>query len=116
MQVQHIDVYAGENRTQTLYARDSSNLPVDLTGLTISWSCARPPNNPTNLQAIFTYAGAVVSASAGSYSIPIAPGDTSGLTPGDYFHQAQTTDGSGNVAIVTVGRFRIRPLIGSLAA
>ena len=116
MNVQHIDVFAGENRTQTLYARDSSNLPVDLTAKTISWSCAAPPNNPANLQPVFTYVGTIVSAAAGSFTIPIAPGDTSGLTPGDYYHQAQTTDGSGNVAIVTVGRFRIRPLIGSLAA
>ena len=116
MQVQHIDVYAGEDRTQTLYARDSSNLPVNLTGKTITWQLAKPPNNPANMQSILTYTGTVVNASAGSYTIPIAASATSGFTPGDYLHQAQTTDGSGNVAIVTVGRFRLRPIIGSLAA
>ncbi len=116
MNIQHIDIYAGENRTVTLYARDSNNVPVDLTGLTLSWSVARPPNMPSNLQAIFTYAGTVVDADLGSFTVPIAPADTSDLTPGDYFHQAKATSSAGVVQIVTVGRLKLRPLIGSLAA
>ena len=116
MNVQHIDVTAGEDRTQTLYARDSNNLPVSLTGKTLTWQLAKPPNNPANLLALLTYTGTVVSASAGSYTIPIAASDTSAYTPGDYFHQTYATDGAGVITIVNVGRFRIRPIIGSLAA
>lgn len=108
---QHIDCYAGENRTQTLYARNYLNVPVNLTGKTISWSLARAPNTPDCLQGIVTYAGTIVSASAGSYTIPIAPGDTANLTPGNYYHQTNTTDGTGSVQIVNAGRFRLRSLV-----
>lgn len=111
MNVEHIDVYQGENRTVTLHARDSNNVPFNLAGCTITWNLGRPPNDPTSNFSNQVYTGTIVSAPAGSYSIAIKPADTDNLSPGNYVHQTYTTDGSGNVTLVNQGRLRLRGLI-----
>ena len=109
---QQLEVYAGEDRTLTLYARDASNLPVNLTGKTITVYIGRKPTDPDRDQAILTKTGTIVSASAGSFSIAIAASDTANLTTGDWQYNAQTSSG-GSTAVVTRGRFRINPVVTS---
>ena len=110
--VQHLDVYAGENRTATLYARDSDNAVVNLTSKTVQWVVGRRPRNIDCDAAVITKTGTVTDASGGAFTVAILPGDTQYLE-GDYQHQAETTDGSGLKAIVTVGRFGVHPRIGA---
>lgn len=110
--VQHLDVFAGENITPTLSARDSVNAPASLTSKTVAWYVGRSPWRPDNSNAIFTKTGSVVSAPAGTFSVAITPSDTQYLN-GDYEHMAFTTDGSGNVAVVCQGRFRVRSVLVS---
>lgn len=105
-------MYSGDNRTQTLYARDSANVVASLTGKTITVYVGIPPNDPDNRSAVFTKTGTTISASAGSYSIALVPSDTQDIA-GDYAFQGKTVDASGNVAVVTVGRFRVRPKLTS---
>jgi len=108
--VQHFEVYAGENRTLTpIYARDSANAVVSLASKTIDFRVGRSPRAIDSTWPIFTKTG-TMSAPAGTFSVAIAPADTQYLQ-GDYEYQAVTTDGSGNLAVVTVGRFRVRPYI-----
>jgi len=106
MNVQHLEVYSGENRTFTLYARDSSNVPVSLTGKTITWYVGVRPNDPANVSAVFTKTGTITVAASGIFTVSVSAADTGSLE-GDYQHQATTTDGSGKVAVVCVGRLRI---------
>jgi hypothetical protein len=108
--VQHLDVFAGEDRTPTLYARDPSNNAVSLASKTIAWYVGRSPWNPDCSNAIFSKAGVVVSAPAGTFTVDIDPADTLYLS-GDYEHMGKTTDGSGNVAVVVQGRFRVRSVL-----
>lgn len=109
---QHLDVFAYEDRTPTLYARDPSNNAVSLTGKTIAWYVGRSPLDPDCSKAIFSKTGTVVSASAGTFTVPIVPADTRYMD-GDYEHMAKTTDGSGLVAVVCSGRFRVRSALVS---
>lgn len=111
MNVQHLEVFAGENRTPTLYARDQNNAAVSLSGKTITWNVGRSPRNLDSDWPIFTKTGVVVSAPAGTFTVAITPADTQYMR-GDYEHMALTTDASGNVAVVTMGRFRVRRTIG----
>ncbi len=110
MNRQHLDVYAGENRTPTLYARDPSNNVASLSGKTISWRVGRSPRDLDSSWPIFTKSGTIVSAPAGSFTVPITPADTQYLS-GDYQHQAVTTDSEGNQQVVVAGTFRVRPRI-----
>lgn len=105
--IQHLEVFAGEDRTSALAARDSANLPADLTSKTVTWYVGRSPWRPDNGNAIFSKTGSIVSAPAGTFTVPIAAADTKYMN-GDYEHQAKTTDGLGNVAVVCQGRFRVR--------
>ena len=111
--VQHLEVYAGEDRTLTIYGRDASNAAVNLTGKTIAVYIGRKPNDPSARQAVLTKTGTIVSASAGSFSIPIAASDTANLTTGDWQYTAETTTGAGAIEVVARGRFRINPVVTS---
>ncbi len=107
--VQNIEVYAGEDRTVTLTARDSSNNVVNLTGKTLAFNVGRRPNDPTLMTAVLTYTGSTVSTTAGTYTVAIVAGDTDDLTPGNYQHQTDaTTVSTGALSVVCIGVFRIR--------
>jgi len=110
--IQHFDVIAGENRTLTLYARDSSNAVQNLTGLTVNWRVGRGPFDPDNDTPNFTAAGTTLSAASGSFTVPVTPDNTQNME-GVYQHQAYTTDAQGNLAVVCGGFFRVRPGIAS---
>ena len=108
--IQNLDVYAYEDRTETLEARDSANDAADLTSKTVTWVVGRPPLFPSDGRAIFTKTGSVVSAPAGTFTVAIDAADTQYLD-GDYEHMATTLDGSGLTAVVCRGRFRVRPVV-----
>ncbi len=110
-QIQDIDLYQGENRTLSLAARDSSNLPSNLTGKTISWGVSFPPYAPDWQDSIITKTGTVTDAANGLYTVAILPSDTKCLMEGNYIHQAYTTDNAGSVSVVTAGTFRLRPIV-----
>lgn len=112
MNIQNFDVIAGEDRTLTLFARDPSNAVQNLTGLTINWRVGRGPFDPDNDTPVFTATGSVVSAPAGSFTVPVTPNNTLCMGEGVYQHQAYTTDAQSNVAVVCAGQFRVHPGIG----
>lgn len=105
--LEHFDISAGENVTLTLHARDRNNAAVSLSGKTIAVDVGRPPNAPTQSAASFTKTGTATVTASGHFTISITPSDTDGRS-GIYEHEAKTTDGSGNVAVVSRGRLRIR--------
>lgn len=103
MNVQDIDVWSAENRTETLTARDSNNAVVDLTGGTLSWR-AGPRDGEW---ARITKTPSIVSAAAGTYSVALTPTDTADLD-GDYRHNTFFTTSGGVVSVVNTGRLRVR--------
>lgn len=109
MNVLPIDLWAGEDRTLTLAARDSANVPVNLSGKTITFRVARPLSSA----AVFEKTGSIVSASAGTFSVAIADTDTQNMN-GDYRYIAFTTSGS-TIEVVCTGTFRVRQQIGMVA-
>ena len=112
---QPLAVFAGENRTLSLQARDSSNNPSNLTGKTITWNVSFPPYSPDWRDAVITKTGTVTSASGGLYTVAILPTDTQCLMEGNYLHQAFTTDSGGSISVVTEGVFRIqRSIMGGV--
>lgn len=112
MNQQHLEVFAGEDRTLTLYARDASNVAASLTGKSVEWLAGRSPRYRDSTWPILTKTGTVTDAANGVFTVPILAADTAYMA-GDYEHQAETTvTGSGLKAIVTIGRFRVRPTMG----
>jgi len=108
LNVKNLDMMAGETRTFTLYARDPANAVQSLSGLTVAWRVGKAPWSPQNDTPIFTKAGSVVSASAGSFTVALENADTVDLE-GDFLHQAVTSSG----VVVVSGRLHIRPALRS---
>lgn len=106
--VQNLEVFAGENYTPTIYARDVNNAPVSLAGKTIQFYIGFPPCAPGLAVPVITYTGTIISAPAGSFSVAVQPVDTK-FREGDYGYIAQTTDSQNNLSVVSQGRFRIKP-------
>lgn len=100
---ERFEVFSGENRTLTMHARDSSNAPANLTGLTLTCCVGRPPNVPWMDSSLFQPAVSVTNAATGLYTATIQGGDTEGLH-GEYVHQ--TTDQNG--VVYNQGRLLIR--------
>lgn len=101
----HLDCFSGEDRTFTLIAKDENNAVVNLTSKTVTWRVGRSLPNDRN--AILSKSGTVTGASTGTFTVTLLDTDTTDMQ-GDYLHQAITTDGSGLIAVVVVGRLRIR--------
>lgn len=106
--IQPLEMRAGETRSFSLAARDASNAVKSLSGLTVSWRVGRAPWDPNSDTPVFTVAGSVVSAAAGTFTVAVANADTIDLS-GDFLHQAVTSDG----LVVVEGRLRIRPALAS---
>ena len=73
----------------------------------------RPPFAPWLRQATVTKAGTITNAAGGLFTVSLLPGDIAQWCsePGNYVHQAFTTDGSGNIEVVTAGQFRLRSIL-----
>ena len=106
MNVQNRDIFSGENRTLSFAARDADNVVASLTSKTVTYRVSERGNQ----SPLFSKTGSVVVAASGTFTVAITPADTTDMA-GDYAHQAITTDGSGNIAVVMVGRLRVRPEI-----
>lgn len=104
--LENFEVWAGEDRTLTLHARDSSNAAFNLTGYTVTWLVGVPPNRPYLLWSVITKTATVTDASAGTFTVSLLGSDTTDLE-GNYLHQAIAT-ASNSPKIVSVGRLKIR--------
>jgi hypothetical protein len=102
-------LFAGTNKTFTLYARDDSNVPLSLTGGTIQWRVGKGPSNPNSNWPVFTKTATITDSANGVYTVAVTPSDTQ-FMEGDYEHEAWLTI-SAVVSVVTTGRLRIRPYI-----
>lgn len=107
MNVEPLEMFAEEDRTFTLHARDSSNAPKSLTGCTLTWRLGNRPNFPWMQSNILSKSTVITNTASGIYTVTLASTDTSNMH-GDYRHQTTCVDGSGNTTVVNVGRFRIR--------
>lgn len=71
--------------------------PVNITGFTIKWSAVDSAGKPI-FAAKTTGAGSIVltNPTLGIFTVTIDAADTVGVTPGNYTHEAVTTDTDGN--------------------
>ena len=71
MNRQNLYIYAGENDTLTLFARNSSNNVPNIYGQTIDWRVGKTPFEPGRRSAVLDKTATIVSTTAGSYSVSI---------------------------------------------
>lgn len=100
----NVDIYAGDERTINLVARDYSNDIKDISGLTLTFRVGKP-----GLDALFEKACTVVSAAAGTFTVALVAADTAEMS-GDYVYQVRAASGSAETTVLS-GRFRVIPVV-----
>ena len=97
-------MYAGEDRTLSLVARDADGDILNLTGATLVFRLTRNPGE----SATVSKSGSIVSASAGTFTVALTDTDVDGLS-GDYVYQVRATI-SGTDTLCAEGVIRVTPL------
>lgn len=105
MNLQNLEMFAGEDRVFPLAARDASNAPVNLVGSTVAWYVGR--TYPCVRYPLITKSATLTTPASGLFSVSLDPGDTQYMA-GEFVHEARATDGSGNVTVVCKGSLVIR--------
>lgn len=106
MNIQHVDLVAGEDRTITFNARDHRQGVLNITGGTIGWKLARS----NGCAAALEKTGSIVSGADGTFTVALTDSDTSWLR-GEYIHEAKVTV-AGVTTVAARGRFRVREAVG----
>lgn len=99
---------AGDDLVMAMTARDQANAIFTLTDKTLAFRAADPRLGAylSTPAAVLEKAGSIVSASAGTFTVTLAPDDTALLLPGDYPFLVFATS-SGAQRTVARGRLRI---------
>lgn len=103
---QNAEIIAGDSKQIVVTVTNTDGSLVDLTASTVKWAMK---HNPVMTNVVYkdTTAGITISnATGGEFTIQIDPTDTTGLT-GDFYHEAELTDQTGNVSTVMTGRITI---------
>jgi hypothetical protein len=105
---QNVTMYRGDTAILTVTVTDSDNgdAAKNITGATVRYVAVR---RGTAYITKTVGSGIVLTTPAsGILTITLDPADTDDLTPGEYEHEVEITDGDGNVSTVTVGTLTIR--------
>ena len=99
-----IKLTEGDSARFTVTVKDSAGAVVDLTGVTaIKWQMARSAFATTaDLSKALGSGVTITDAPGGVFQVDLTPADTADLL-GDFHHEAEVTDGAGDVATVFCG-------------
>ena len=105
-QAQNIEIYAGDTVNINVTVLDSDNGGYkNIAGGTINWVLF----DPDDTGVLLTKTDAIITDGLnGALTIALVPADTEAVTPGNYRHEAEVTDASGNVSTVLTGDFIIK--------
>lgn len=89
----------------------SNNNPTDISSATIAWKVTRSlrPSATVSISKSTSSGISITSGSGGTFRITLNAADTSSLTPGDYYHEAQVSFSDGEVATVLKGIMTLEP-------
>lgn len=101
---QDFTIWSGDNKTLTCTVTDATTgASVNLTGASVAWVLA---NSPTSGSILRLSTDDFVTVSGCTFSVALAASHTAGLS-GQYYHEGQIRESTGNVSTVTVGTVTI---------
>lgn len=100
----HFEIYAGEDRTLSLVARDANGDVLSLSGATLAFRMATSPGQGATVSA----SGSIVSASAGTFTVALTDSNTD-IAAGDYTYHVLATI-SGTDTLCSRGTVRVKAL------
>jgi hypothetical protein len=104
-----ITVVCGDTVQLTMSITDANGEPVDIAGMLVKWALGRSAQGP-KLLSKSPGTGIVITDSAnGQFAVFLVPADTQLLTPANYYHEFELTDGQGNISTVARGSLQLQP-------
>ncbi len=105
-------LFQGDTKRINFALKRGDGTPLDLTGATLRWQCARLKtpgvfSSTATLQKTETSGIEVTDAYNGLVTVTLSPSETVTLS-GDFYHEMESLDASGDVATVFVGEFQIK--------
>ena len=100
----HFEIYAGEDRTLSLVARDANGDVLSLSGATLTFRMSKNRGEGATVSA----SGSIVSASAGTFTVALTDSQTD-VDAGDYTYHVLATV-STTVTICSRGTIRVKAL------
>lgn len=106
---QDIELYAGDTKQIACTVTDPNGVAKSLVGASIRWALYDECAGAALVSKTTASGITITSAAGGIFTVTISPSDTASLTPAIYWHEAEVTDGSGNIGTVFTGHVTLRP-------
>lgn len=103
---------AGDNKILVVTVRDANASPVNITGSTIKWQCARSYGKASVIsKSTATDDGILITDGAnGRFTVTLNADDTEDLV-GNFVHEAQVTATDGTISTVLKGTMKVNPAL-----
>lgn len=110
---QDFKMWQGEDKYLNFCVKDTKGDPVDLSGSNVIWKMRRQVYNSTEpeIRKDTNNGITIIDPAGGVFRVRLRPNDTKTIPKGYYLHEAEVTDISGNVVVVTVGTVELMPSI-----
>ena len=94
----------GDSKTIKVTVTQPDGSVKDITGASVEWAMS-PKHSTTSTLSKSTSSGgiSITDAGSGKFEVSLDPSDTESLDGGQYEHEAEVTDSSGNVTTVLRG-------------
>lgn len=104
----HLTIWQGENKTITVSLTDADGNDYGSTSGLTFYYWVSSDKNATDYE-IEKYTGSGITNGTSQITIALDKADTSGLSPGSYYHECRVIDGSSNEDVVFTGGFIVKP-------
>lgn len=101
---QNFEMVQGNDVDVVIVVRDEAGVVRDLTGSTVKFAMATDRAATPVLTKTTPTEITLSDPLNGEFTVKFDPADTTGLEEGVYVFEAETTDASGNIVAVTLGR------------
>ncbi len=101
---QNFDMVKGNDVDVAIIVRDLAGNIKDITGATVKFAMAVDRESVPILTKATPTEIELTNPTGGEFTVHIDPADTTNLAEGMYVFEAETTDQSGNLVAVTLGR------------
>lgn len=105
---QNFELWSGNHATLTIPVLNAAGAVVPITGAAIKWVLSKAVDSAALVTKTVGAGVTITNGAGGIFTVALLPADTSSLW-GIYYHEAEVTDGSGNIVTVLTGQADIQP-------
>ena len=102
-----VELFAGDSLDISCAVKDPGGAAVDLAGAEAVYSVSKSVKDIALITKSSTVSGEI-DLTLGNMTVHLRSGDTQGVVPGSYYHEAQITLADGRVGTPLTGKFKLK--------